>query len=177
MNARPPDLSDDAYVRGMATYFSSYFLASFALQRRPDVITVPRWGCGCDLCACMAPASRFRPRRVGTRAKRAATDASLTALHEAAAAQGLSVSAEDARALLADPLIRSAASMVAYTVDLLERIRGRSGDEMSLALWRRFAYDGRGAPIQGFELTADLVERSATVLATAVRAHASTVPD
>ncbi|MEN0064596.1 MAG: hypothetical protein AAGA48_20775 [Myxococcota bacterium] len=154
--ARPPTLDDATYLRQMASYFSSYLLVSFELRDNPGQHLAPLHGCLCPLCARLVRASALRPRRLGSRAKRAATEASAHALMRVARHQRQPLDAARARTLVSEFPLRRDAALVAYIYDLAERIEGRSGDEHSLALWRRFAYTPTGAPIRTFALSVEV---------------------
>lgn len=127
--------------------------------------------CVCPICSRVGRASHLVARRVGSRAKRGATEASVEAVERLADARGCTLAVGWARASIDRGEMRRHSALVAYVHDLVERVEGRSGDEVSLALWRRFAYTRQGAPIQGFELTLPAVRDAQHALLRAIAAR------
>ncbi len=85
-----------------------------------------------------------------------ATDLSKQVLAELARLDGDAPAPEALKAALRMPATRADAGLLAYGRELLRRVEGKSRDEVSLALWRRFACDEHGAPLKGFELKLEL---------------------
>jgi hypothetical protein len=157
-DARPPQLDDPDLLRKYANYFASYVETSFDFDGTPrrGWVAGP-CGCDCPLCRVLAMESPLRRRKVSARAKQSAKQLSARALVQLASELGHELTEADAMTMVADPQVRAPSALLAYVADLFERLEGWPGDASSLALWRRFAYTPSGAPIQGFELTVELV--------------------
>jgi hypothetical protein len=171
-DARPPR-DEKAVLHKYANYFTSYVLASIEIEPNPGARAQPGLcGCTCSFCLRLSQASHTRSRPVGSGAKLKATAMSVRALLEVASQMGSALTEEGAESMMRDPEVRRNAAVVAYARDLLHRVEGISGNESSLALWRRFAYTPTGAPIKGFELTLDTVHQAIHSLERCVRAAA-----
>ncbi len=162
-DARPPDPSDAQFVRRFANYFTSFLLVSFEVLDDP-VMLESDCGCFCPICARLVPGPRLQSRRVGSRAKADAKNASARSILGIASSLDVEMTEADALSRVRDPEVRRASAVLAYAHDLIDRVNGRSADTMSLALWRRFAYDAHGKPIRGFEFSADIVSSSRELL-------------
>jgi hypothetical protein len=99
-------------------------------------------------------ASNLRTKKVGPPDKKRAHLLARAALEDVAIAAGHRLSREQIEPMLEDRSVRESAALIAYTRQLFRRCEGAATGEHVLALWRMFAWNGKGSPKEDFELTA-----------------------
>jgi hypothetical protein len=72
-----------------------------------------------------------------------------------------------------DPATMESAALLAYGVEMLSRLQGRTEGPAVLALWRQSAWKPEGSPKKGFRLSADLLVKADAACAQAIREGSS----
>ncbi len=155
------------HLREFSNYFSTYLTTSFDLIEKPGQRLKSNCGCYCPLCRYLVEAPHLQPKKVLKKDKNRAVllmEHRLQALaREAELDVGSSIIASVLQAVTnSDPCAssmdeatvnyRRLAAYSAYGFWLLQRLDGYSDGVSLLALWREFAYEPAGSPIQGFKL-------------------------
>ena len=78
-------------------------------------------------------------------------------LRELAMQEGKDLSEGDADERIEKGDLTESLALVAYGRELLRRVEGLSEGTAVLALWRKFAWNEKGSPKKGFDLTAAMI--------------------
>jgi hypothetical protein len=152
--ARVPrqDLAD------FCAFFSTYMQNSFDLVANPGKqLYSPDAHCFCSMCSWLVNAPNLKTKKVGPSDKRRARNMKAAAIRDIAAEHAVDLTDERVDAIVDDPLLREAVSLVTYGHDLLRRMKGIATGAAVLALWRGFAWTETGSPKKGFRLNADVI--------------------
>lgn len=138
-----------------ANLFATYLDSTFDLEANPGQrLYSPQAHCFCPMCSWMVRVPHLRPKRIGRAERRRARGLERDALRALADRLGARVPDDRLEALLDDPALREPRALLAYAVNLLQRLEGISVGPATLALWRGFAWTAKGSPRKGFRLEA-----------------------
>ena len=153
-NARPPREDLPAFC----AFFSTYLTNSFDFLSDPGKQRYsPDAHCFCPMCSWLADAPNLKTKKVQSTDKRRAQTMRVNALLNLAAEQQLDVDENEITKMLEDRQASEDASLLAYGCDLILREKGIVNGPAVLALWRGFAWNESGSPIQGFRLKAKTI--------------------
>ncbi len=139
-------------------FFSTYLSNSFDLIQDPGKrLYSPAGHCFCPMCSWFVEAPNLQPKKLRPVDKKRAQMMRIAAIENLAAARGRSIAEADLIDLLQDRTVFESASLLAYGVDLTQRVKGIANGPAVLALWRGFAWNEAGSPKPGFRLDADLI--------------------
>jgi hypothetical protein len=152
--ARPPrnELAD------FCVFFCTYLENSFDLISNPGKQRYsPDAHCFCPMCSWLIDAPNLKAKKPTMADKRRARNLRIATVENIAAAHDVLLSDDDTVAIVDDPSLREATSLVTYAADLLGRVKGIASGPAVLVLWRGFAWTAEGSPKKGFTLSADAV--------------------
>lgn len=146
-----PDLDDlDAFAR----FFLAYLETSFTLVEFPGKRWSAPGGCHCDLCVTLVDIPRLRPKKLAPGDKAHARRREVAMLAALAEAHGC---APPRDTVVHDPALREDLALVAWAMDLFDRLAGTHGGPETLALWRTFAWKPEGSPKPGFQVSVEMI--------------------
>ena len=137
-------------------FFSTYLKNSFDWVRNPGRQLDPRDWC-CSWCSLLVDSPNLKTKKVTSAHKRRARKMKVSALRWLATEAGVSLTESHIDELVDHPTLREAISLLAYGIDLLNRMKGVAAGPAVLALWRGFAWTLTGAPKPRFQLTTDAI--------------------
>jgi len=169
-NARPAE--DDVPV--VAAFLTTYLENSYDLIENPGKrLYSPDNHCFCSMCSWLVNAPNLKSKRITPSDKREAGKLRVQAMARLATECKLDVSNDQMAVLLSDDAIREDVSLVAYGLDLFQRMDGVANGPAILALWRSFAWTREGSPIHDFRLTAERILAAEQNLIGALRQQVS----
>jgi hypothetical protein len=139
----------------LANLLASYLETTFDFEPSPgERLYSPDAHCFCPMCSWMVALPRLQPRSLTRADKQRARKLRADAVRALAFELGHTLADDRVDALLDDPALRDALSLVAYARDLDRRIAGLPTTPATLALWRGFAWNPEGSPRHGYRLSA-----------------------
>ena len=163
------DLSD------FCAFFSTYLENSFDLV--PDAgyqLYSPDAHCYCPMCSWLVSAPNLKTKKLTPADKRQALSIKADTIRDVAAEHRVTMTDKDIDAMMNDPRLREAVSLVAYGKDLVRRVKGIATGPAILALWRGFAWTETGSPKKKFRLKAEIILSAEKQLSDAILAYAGT---
>jgi len=155
-------------LRAFANLFASYLETSFDMLESPgQQLYSPANHCFCPICSWLVNAPRLVTKKLSRSDKGRARDLQCAVITRIAKECG--VTTIDPERLLDNERLYEAAALVAYGLELEERMKDAGAGRAGLALWRAFAWTRQGSPKHGFELTPQLILDAETALAAEVR--------
>ncbi len=167
-DCRPAESVGPPFDR-FVNYFASYLLTSFDVDPSPRPELKSHCGCYCPICTYLVAGKHLKPKKVTTAVKRRAETLKRQCLAQMALDQGIHVSDAQIAEILANAGLSRAAALCTYLGEVLRRCAGLPSGPESLALWRQFAWNAAGSPIQGFRLRSEDVLAARTALSDALR--------
>ena len=157
-NIPPRARPNEEHLPEFCAFFSTYLETSFDLKRDPGKqLFSPDAHCFCLMCSWMIDAPNLKAKKPTPADKRRARSMMKAAVQNIAAAQGTTLTDDNADAMLDDPDTKEAAALVAYAADLLNRVNGLATGPAVLVLWRQFAWTRDGSPKKQFKLSTELI--------------------
>lgn len=154
-------------LKPFCALFSTYLVNSFDLVGNPGMQRYsPENHCFCPLCSWLVEAPHLKTKKVRSGDKQRAQKLKARALLNVAQEHHLDATEADIAQLLNAPQVSEDACLVAYGIDLFERVEGIANGPAILALWRGFAWNLSGSPKHGFRLDAEkIVDAEARLVA------------
>lgn len=154
------------------TFFSTYLENSFDLVPNPGKrLYSPGGHCFCPMCSWLVSAPHLQVKKVAATDKKRARKMKIAAVRDVAAEHAVTVTDEQVEAMVDDPRLREAVSLVTYGRDLLRRMKGIVSGPAVLVLWRGFAWTEEGSPKKGHQLKAEAIFAGEKQLAEVLRAY------
>lgn len=166
-----------ADVSTFAKFFSTYLKNSFDLDPVPGKrLYSPDAHCFCPLCSWLIEAPNLKTKKLRSADKKRANRMRADAIKQVAIENRLAIADKQIETLLDDDVNYEYASLIAYGVDLFQRMKGIANGPEVLALWRGFSWNPLASPKPSFQLTADaIVEAESKITELLKRCHAATV--
>ncbi len=169
---RPATADIDTFAR----FFSTYLENSFDLSGNPgSQLYSPDAHCFCAMCSWLVEAPNLKTKKVKSGDKRLAGRMRIDAFHQVAAEHALVVANTEIEQLLEDDTNYENASLLAYGLDLFQRMQGIANGPAVLALWRGFAWNRSGSPKRKFSLSAKMILDAESSIMQLVKQHGTAV--
>jgi len=145
-------------LREFSAIFSTYMENSFVLVSDPgkQPYSVDAH-CFCPICSWLIDAPNLKTKKPTAADKRRARKMKIDLLDTIALEQDVSITQESKARIVEDPGLTESLSLVTYTQDLFNRMKGVAVGPATLVLWRSFAWNSQGSPRSAFELSVDSI--------------------